>query len=69
MVLQRKDGDNSSTVTFLIDGDVFHFVSAFGKAELGAEVQSLEQVGDYYKVVITYPLGVADNLVKVKKAK
>jgi len=28
-----------------------------------------EQVGDYYKVVITYPLGVADNLVKVKKAK
>ena len=69
LVLQKKDGHDSSTVTYLVEGDLFHFVSAYGGAKLGAEVQSLERVGDYYKLVIIYPLSVVDNLVKVKNTK
>ncbi len=67
VIIHRKDDIEYTTIINLVSGDLFKFIRNFGKEELGAVILDVTQVGEYYKVTIKYPPGVADNLKKVKK--
>ncbi len=67
VIIDRKDDIEHTVIVTLVSGDLFKFIRNFGKEEIGAKVLDVTQVGEYYKVTIKYPPGVADNLKKVKK--
>lgn len=67
IVLSLKDEDGMSAVTFLVEGDIFHFISAYVKPELQSEFISLEKFGDFHKVSLKIPTDLVPNLKKVKK--
>lgn len=69
LVLSRKDNAGISEVTFLVEGDIFHFISAYVKPGFDSEVISLEKIGEYNKVTLRFPTAILSNLRKVKKEK
>ena len=56
-VVSRADCHDAIVVTYLVEGDLFHFLRTFGHEENLGSVQSIDSVGEYYKVLITYPPG------------
>lgn len=68
-VVNQEETENVTVFTLLVVEDLFHFIGSMGKPETGAKICSVEQVGEYYKVVMTMPAGRDYFLKKTKKVK
>jgi hypothetical protein len=56
LVLSIKSNNEKQLVTFLVIRDVYHFIKAFLQPkEWEGEFESIEQIGEYYKIIIPYP--------------
>jgi hypothetical protein len=56
IVLSKKIINERQFVTFLVIEDIFQFIKAFLQPkEWGGEFESIEKIGEYYKIVISYP--------------
>jgi hypothetical protein len=56
LILSIKINNERQFVTFLVVGDVYHFIKAFLQPKKWeGECESIEQIGEYYKIVISYP--------------
>jgi hypothetical protein len=56
IVLSKKIINERQFVTFLVIEDIFQFIKSFLKPkEWEGEFESIEKIGDYYKIVISYP--------------
>lgn len=58
IVLSKIIKNERQFVTCLVIEDIFHFIKAFLKPkewEWEGQFESIEKIGDYYKIVISYP--------------
>jgi hypothetical protein len=66
-VLSVDETPNEKIVTFLVIEDLFHFIGSFVGKEWGCKVKSIESVGEYYKVVVSYAPDADLRFYKVPK--
>ena len=65
-VVSREDRGDATIFTVLVVEDLFHFLGGMAKPESGARIQAIEQVGEYYKVVMALPQGRDYFITKTK---
>ena len=66
-LLNREDTAQYTIAEFIVADDLMHFLSSFGKVGGGSTTLGVEQVGEFYRVKMQFPLGALDSLKKVKK--